>query len=130
MSYTSFEYSKLSLNKTKIGKDETITASIDIKNVGKVAGAEVVQFYIADDESFIKRPVKELKGFGKVTLKPGEKKSVTFAVDKYAISYFDEDKSSWIAEKGKFTILAGASSVNVKATANFELTTTYWWSGL
>jgi len=130
MSYTSFEYSKLSLDETKIGKDETLTASIDVKNVGAVSGAEAVQFYVADLESYIKRPVKELKGFRKVYLKPCETKMVAFVVDKYAISYFDEDKASWIAEKGIFTILAGASSTNIKATANFELSSTYWWTGL
>ena len=130
MSYTSFEYSKLLLDKTKIGKDETLTASISVKNVGAVSGAEVVEFYVADIESYIKRPVKELKGFGKVYLKPSETNIVTFLVDKYAISYFDEDKASWIEEKGIFTILAGASSANIKATANFELSSTYWWTGL
>lgn len=130
MSYTSFEYSKLSLDKPRIDKDETLRASIDVRNLGPVSGAEVVQFYIADVDSSIKRPVKELKGFSKVHLKSGEKESITFVVDKYAISYFDEDKSSWIAEKGTFTILAGASSADIRATADFELSSTYWWTGL
>src|SRR5436305_8313095 len=61
MSYTSFEYSKLQLDNTTIGKDETITATIEIKNVGQIYGSEVVQFYISDTQSFIKRPLKELK---------------------------------------------------------------------
>ena len=93
-------------------------------------GAEVVQFYIADVESSIKRPIKELKGFEKVHLKPGQTKSVSFNVDKYAISYFDEDKMAWIAEKGKFTLLVGRSSAHILATSDFELSTTYWWTGL
>jgi beta-glucosidase len=125
-----FEYSKLSLSESNIGEDEALASRVEVKNIGKVSGAEVVQFYIANDESCIERPVKELKGFGKVALKPGEKKTVTFTVDKYVISYFDEDRSLWIAEKGILIILAVASSINVKTTVDFELTTTYWWSGL
>jgi len=113
-----------------MGKDEKLTATVNLKNIGTVAGAEVVQFYVADTHSYIKRPVKELKGFKKVHLKPGETKVVSFVVDKYAISYFDEDRSSWLAEKGTFTILVGASSADIKATAHFELSTTYWWIGL
>src|SRR5271170_825801 len=130
LSYTSFEYSSITLDKTRIGKDEKLIATVNVKNLGSVAGAEIVQFYVADTKSYIKRPLKELKGFSKVHLKPGETKVVSFVVDKYAISYFDEDRSSWLAEKGKFTILVGASSADIKATADFELSTTYWWTGL
>src|SRR5271154_981832 len=130
LSYTSFEYSSITLDKKKIGKDEKLTATVKVKNIGSVAGAEAVQFYVADTQSYLKRPVKELKGFKKVHLKPGETKVVSFVVDKYAISYFDEDRSSWLAEKGMFTILVGASSADIKATADFELSTTYWWTGL
>jgi len=125
-----FEYSSITLDKKKIGKDEKLTATVKVKNIGSVAGAEAVQFYVADTQSYLKRPVKELKGFNKVHLKSGETKVVSFVVDKYAISYFDEDRSSWLAEKGTFTILVGASSADIKATADFELSTTYWWTGL
>src|SRR5271155_1029305 len=104
MSYTLFEYSNLKLDKTTIGKDETLTVTITVKNVGEVFGSEVVQFYISDTQSYIKRPLKELKGFTKVHLQPKQSKTITFVVDKYAISYFDEDKSSWIAEKGEFKL--------------------------
>jgi beta-glucosidase len=95
-----------------------------------VAGAEVVQFYISDALSSIKRPLKELKGFDKVYLERGESKTVSFVVDEYAISYFDEDKISWIAEAGKFTLWVGQSSSEMKAKDDFELSTTYWWTGL
>jgi len=130
LSYTSFEYSSITLDKSRIGKYEKLTATVSVKNLGLVAGAEVVQYYVGNNQSYIKRPVKELKGFNKVHLKPGETKMVSFVVDKYAISYFDEDRSSWLAEKGTFTILVGASSVDIKATADFELSTSYWWTGL
>ena len=107
MSYTTFEYSNLTVDKSLIGKEEEFKATIQIKNLGSVAGAEVVQFYISDLASTIKRPLKELKGFNKVFLKPGESKSVQFVVDKYAMSCFDEDKMSWIAEAGTFILWAG-----------------------
>jgi len=130
MSYTLFEYSNLKLDKTTIGKDETLTVTITVKNVGEVFGSEVVQFYISDTQSYIKRPIKELKGFTKVHLQPKQSKTITFVVDKYAISYFDEDKSSWIAEKGEFKLLVGSSSAEIKSSATFELSSTYWWTGL
>jgi hypothetical protein len=130
LSYTSFEYSSITLDKKRISKDEKLTATVKVKNIGSFAGAEAVQFYVADTQSYLKRPVKELKGFKKVHLKPGETKVVSFVVDKYAISYFDEDRSSWLAEKGTFTVLVGASSADIKATADFQLSTTYWWTGL
>lgn len=130
MSYTTFEYSNLTVDKSLIGREEELKATIQIKNVGSVAGAEVVQFYISDLASTIKRPLKELKGFNKVYLKPGESKPVQFVVDKYSISYFDEDKMSWIAEAGKFILWAGQSSAELNAKVDFELTTTYWWTGL
>jgi len=130
LSYTTFEYSNLTVDTSLIGGGEEFKATIQIKNVGSVAGAEVVQFYISDLTSTIKRPLKELKGFNKVYLKPGESKSVQFVVDKYAISYFDEDKMSWIAEAGRFILWAGQSSAKLNAKVDFELATTYWWTGL
>jgi beta-glucosidase len=130
LSYTTFEYSNLTVDKNVIGEDEGLEATIQIKNVGSVAGAEVVQFYISDLTSTIKRPLKELKGFDKAYLKPGETSTVKFVVDKYSISYFDEDKMSWIAEAGKFSLCVGQSSVEIKAKVDFELSVTYWWTGL
>jgi beta-glucosidase len=120
----------LVLDKVIIDEGDTLTATIEVKNTGAVAGAEVVQFYISDIQSSIKRPFKELAGFAKVHLNPSETKSVSYIVDKYAISFFDEDKSAWIAERGSFAVLAGTSSANIKAEATFELSATYWWSGL
>jgi len=130
LSYTSFDFLHLSLDKTVIGENESLTATIEVKNTGAVEGAEVVQLYIQDQESSVKRPIKELAAFAKVHLRPGETKSVSLTIDKYAISYFDEDRNAWIAEQGLFTLLTGPSSADIRAEATFELSTTYWWSGL
>jgi beta-glucosidase len=103
---------------------------VTVKNIGSLAGSEVVQLYISDLEATIKRPLKELKGFKKLHLGPGEHKETTFEVDKYAISYYDEDRASWIAEAGRFVVELGTSSSDIRCKANFELSATYWWTGL
>ena len=93
----------------------------DVANTGSLDGAEIVQLYIADPESSIDRPAKELKGFEKVWLKAGEKKTVTFEIDAEELSYFDADKHAWVAEPGEFIALLGSSSENHKATVSFQL---------
>ncbi|MDO4228829.1 MAG: glycoside hydrolase family 3 C-terminal domain-containing protein [Capnocytophaga sp.] len=121
LSYTSFEYGKVTANKTKMIKDENITFSVMVKNTGKRDGAEVVQLYIRDVESSVVRPYKELKAFEKVYLKAGESKTVTFTIDKTALSFFDATKHDWVAENGDFEAIIGSSSVDVKTRVNFTL---------
>ena len=99
----------------------TLKVSVDITNTGDIDGAEVVQLYIADPESSIDRPAKELKGFEKVWLKAGEKKTVTFEIDAEDLSYFDADKHEWVAEPGEFQALLGSSSENLHAAVSFQL---------
>ena len=101
--------------------DGTVTVSVDVTNTGNVAGAEIVQFYIADPEASVDRPVKELKGFGKVFLAPGETKTVSAVLDKNALSFFDAGKHAWVAEPGRFEVLVGASSADIRGRASFEL---------
>ena len=84
-------------------------------------GHEVVQLYISDKKSSLPRPVKELKGFKKVKLAPGEEKDVTFTIDKEALSYFDDIQHTWVAEPGKFEAIIAASAADIKGVVPFEL---------
>ena len=101
--------------------DGTVTVSVDVTNTGDVAGAEVVQFYVADPDASVDRPVKELKGFGKVFLEPGETKTVSAVLDRKALSFFDAEKHAWVAEPGRFDVLVGASSADIRGQVSFEL---------
>ena len=121
LSYTTFEYTNAKAAKPYMKADGTLKISVDVANTGSLDGAEIVQLYIADPESSIDRPAKELKGFEKVWLKAGEKKTVTFEINAEALSYFDADKHAWIAEPGEYVALLGSSSENHKATVSFQL---------
>lgn len=121
LSYTTFQYGKVSADKNVMTQNDKITLSVEVKNTGKRAGAEVVQLYIRDVESSLPRPHKELKGFEKVYLNAGESKIVTFTIDKQALSFFDPAKHDWVAEKGTFEAIIGASSDNIKTKTTFSL---------
>ena len=113
LSYTTFEYGELVLDKSQIGKGETLVASVVVKNTGSVAGEEVVQWYVRDWVGSVTRPVKELKGFEKISLKPGESKTITFKVTEETLSFYRQDMS-WGVEPGKFSIMVGTNSRDVK----------------
>ncbi|MCQ2146774.1 MAG: glycoside hydrolase family 3 C-terminal domain-containing protein [Bacteroidales bacterium] len=121
LSYTTFEYGQAKISKTFMTASQTLTVTVPVTNTGKVAGAEIVQLYIADAEASVVRPAKELKGFDKVSLKPGETKTVSFTIDASALSFFDADKHDWVAEPGKFTAIVAASSEDIKSCVDFEL---------
>lgn len=121
LSYTTFEIGQAKSDKSVITKDETITFTIPVKNTGKKAGAEVVQLYIRDVKSSLPRPLKELKGFEKIYLNPGEQKEVTITIDKSALSFFDPVKHDWVAEPGDFEALIGNSSDAIKTKIKFSL---------
>ncbi len=121
LSYTTFEYGKPTIDKKEMTADGTVTVSVPVKNTGDREGKEVVQLYISDKKSSLPRPVKELKGFEKVTLAPGEEKVVSFTINSEALSYFDDKKHEWVAEPGKFEALVGASSTDIKGKVAFEL---------
>ena len=118
LSYTTFEYSGARISGAP-GKN--LTVSVDVKNTGSVAGAEVVQLYISDHEASVERPSKELKGFDKVFLRPGETATVSFPVDMRALSFFDAEAHKWVAEKGAYSALVGASSEDIRAEVEFTL---------
>ena len=121
LSYTAFEYSNAKAAKSSMTAAGTLKVSVEVENTGSVDGAEVVQLYIADPESSIDRPARELKGFEKVFLKAGEKKTVTFEIDAEDLSYFDAEKHEWVAEPGEFQALLGSSSEDIKAMVSFQL---------
>jgi beta-glucosidase len=120
LSYTTFKYENIRITSEKISNDEKFTVSVDITNSGERSGAEIVQLYVQDVEPSVKRPLKELKGFKKVLLKPGERGTVTFDLDKSALSFYDEKNSCWKAEKGAFNILIGSSSRDIRLQNQIE----------
>lgn len=121
LSYTTFAYGKPVVDKKVMTKDDNISFSINVKNTGNRVGQEVIQLYICDKKSSLPRPVKELKGFQKIQLAPGEEKNVSITVNKEALSFFDDTQHAWIAEPGKFEALIGTSSRDIKGKVAFEL---------
>jgi beta-glucosidase len=128
LSYTNFEYSNLKVS--DISQDGTSTVSFDIKNVGTVYGREVVQIYVKDDEASLPRPLKELKGFIKVDLQPGETKSITHKLDREAWGFYEERGAHWVAESGSFKICVAASSTDIRLSGDATLKETFTWVGL
>ena len=121
LSYTTFEYGKASVDRTALNGGGTIHLSVPIRNTGSREGAEVVQLYISDPECSVERPAKELKGFRKVRLQPGEQKTVTFDIATDALGYYDDATHSWKTEPGQFRALVGASSRDIRQTVEFTL---------
>ena len=113
LTYTNFEYSNISLSKKEINFGETLEVSVDVKNTGERKGTEVVQLYIHDLFASVSRPVKELKGFKKVTIPAGESKKVTFEISDKDLSFYNIEKK-WIAEAGDFKVFVGTNSRDVK----------------
>jgi beta-glucosidase len=121
LSYTKFKYSNLKLIKGDDSGRTIVTAQFDIENTGKVAGAEVAELYVNERKPDLFRPEKELKGFKRVFLQPGDKETVAIPLDETAFAYYDPDKKSWVAQKDRFRILVGGSSRDIYLRANFSL---------
>ncbi len=126
LSYTSFVYSNLQLNKKKMKKNEQIEASVTITNTGKADGEDIVQLYIRDEVGSIARPVKELKDFRKIKLNAGETKTIRFIITKEKLSFYaphsvNNQQLQWVAEPGDFELMIGASAEDIKLRARFEL---------
>lgn len=124
LSYTTFEYSDIKLSADSIKDSDTVTVSFKLKNTGDVDGAEIAQVYVADKESTIYRPVKELRGFKKVFLKAGEEKEVYVELSKRAFAFYNVELGDWMVETGEFDILIGASSRDIKLSATMTVTST------
>lgn len=121
LSYTTFSYGKPRASAKTIADGENLTITIPVKNSGNLEGKETVQLYIGDDAASVVRPVKELKGFRKVTLAPGAEETVTFTVTPADLKFYDDKTSSWKSEPGKFRAYIGSSSTDIRAIVPFEL---------
>lgn len=121
LSYTDFKFSDLKITDESKRNDVKFIVKVKVKNTGKVAGSETVQMYIHDDIASLERPEKELKGFKKVYLKPGQTKEVTLFIDKSDLSFYDPDRKAWICEKGYFDVMIGNASDNILLTDKISL---------
>ncbi|MDX1523148.1 MAG: fibronectin type III-like domain-contianing protein, partial [Anaerolineae bacterium] len=129
LSYTSFGYANLQLSTDTLAPDESLTVSVEVTNTGERVGQEVVQLYVRDVAATLSRPPKELKGFAKVDLKPGETTTVSLTLDRQSLAYWDDAKQAWVAEAGVFAVLVGSSSQDIRAQAEFRLTETAVFGG-
>jgi beta-glucosidase len=120
LSYTSFAFSKLELPKSMSGND-TATVKVNVRNSGTRKGAEIVQLYVGDPSATIDRPVRELKGFERVELAPGESKTISFQLDRRALSFYSVDKHAWVAQPGQFDLSIGSSSRELPLKGSFRL---------
>ena len=121
LSYTTFDYGKATIDKTEGTADDVFTISIPVTNTGDRAGREIVQLYVSDLKTTLPRPVKELKGFKKISLEPGQTETVTFEISRGDLSYFDADKHAWVVDPGKFEALVGASSRDIRSKVAFKV---------
>jgi len=121
LSYTDFDYRDLHVSKDVFTENDDITVTFVLKNVGSMQGMEIAELYVQDNESSVPRPVKELKGFQKISLEEGQSKSVSMTLDKEAFSFWNPATQSWYEEKGRFTLLIGPSSKDIRLTKTVEL---------
>lgn len=122
LSYTSFEYSDLKLSKSAFKDNEGVDVSVTVKNTGDLEGKEIVQLYVSDKTGVEIRPEKELKGFEKISLKPGEAKTISFHLDQRSFAYWNTDTKEWYAPSGTYIISIGASSRDIRLTAEVDVT--------
>lgn len=124
LSYTQFEYSDLVLSSDKISDDQTLAATFKVKNIGSVAGAEVAQLYVKDVESTIFKANKELKGFKKVFLQPGEEETITIVLDKRSFAYYNTNINDWHVESGDYLIMVGKNVSDICLTQEVYVAST------
>ena len=124
LSYTTFAYSALETDRTELTEADTVTVSIDVTNTGNVPGKEIVQLYVSDLTGACRRPLKELKGFEKVSLEPGETKTVTMTLDFRSFAWYSTDLHDWYAQSGEYEILIGASSQDIRLRKKIRFTGT------
>lgn len=123
LSYTDFSYSGLKISKSEMTDHDTVTVSVDVTNTGSCEGKEIVQLYVSDLTGAVRRPLKELKGYSKVSLKPGETKTVSFPLDYRSFAWYNTQISDWYAASGDYEILIGASSRDIRLSGKIHMTT-------
>src|SRR6185503_10743768 len=121
LSYTQFAYSNPEVSTETFKASDGLTVRVDVTNTGKFAGKETVQVYVHDQKSGLVRPEKELKGFAKVELQPGETKSVSIPLDFRAFAYYHPEYKQWITEDGEFDILIASSAADIRETLKVTL---------
>ena len=121
LSYSDFEYTDLKQDRQKIGGQDKLTVSLKVSNKGRLAGDELVQLYLRDRVASVVRPVKELRGFRRIHLQPGQTRELSFVIEREQLSFFNE-RLQWAAEPGEFDLMIGASSVDIRLRSSFELT--------
>lgn len=122
LSYTTFTYGNLTTDKAEMNGSDTLTVSVDVTNTGHLAGKETVQLYVRDLTGACRRPDKELKGFEKVALEPGETKTVSITLDKRSFAWYNTELKDWYAANGTYELLIGASSRDIRLTAKVQMT--------
>jgi len=120
LSYTTFEYSNLRVVPNP-DSSVLVTVTVDVTNTGERGGDEIVQLYVKDEYASVVRPAMELKRFERVTLAPGETKTISFSLDDAAFAFYDERTRAWVVEPGTFEIILGSSSRDIRASAKIEL---------
>ena len=124
LSYTQFEYSNISILPATVKPDGQVTVSVDVENIGSVAGDEVIQVYVHDPSASVKAPIRSLKGFRRVTLNPSEKVTESFVISAEDLSYYDSSLNDFRLELGEFQIQVGSSSADIRQTGSFWVTNT------
>jgi beta-glucosidase len=132
LSYTTFELSspKVTVHPNVFEPEHVNIATVKIKNTGTVAGAQILQLYISAPSSPTPRPVKELHGFEKVFLEPGQEETVRITIDKYATSFWDEIENMWKSEEGIYDVLIGTSSQEILGKGEVVVAQSRYWLGL
>ncbi|HKN15886.1 MAG TPA: glycoside hydrolase family 3 C-terminal domain-containing protein [Candidatus Sulfotelmatobacter sp.] len=121
LSYTKFDYSDLKISPSESSSGKPVEVSLRVRNTGSRAGADVVELYVHDGHASVDRPVQELKGFHRVELAPGESKTVSFSLDRSAMAFYSTAKKDWVAEPGRFDVLVGSSSRDIRVKGSFVL---------
>lgn len=127
LSYTSYKYTNLNISSRRISGNGQVTVRVDVQNSGSRVGDEVVQLYVHDVKASVKRPAKELRGFERISLKPGEKKTVSFSLPAEKLAFWDVNKKAFVVEPGAFEALVGSSSNDIRAKGQFEVTSPGQW---
>jgi beta-glucosidase len=122
LSYTSFAYRNLRARAERVSATDTIGVSVDVSNSGAVAGDEVVQLYVSHPESRVPRAIKDLRGYRRVTLKPGETRTVGFSVPVSSLAYWNEQTHGWVVEASPVKLQVGASSADIRAERTIRVT--------
>jgi beta-glucosidase len=121
LSYTKFKYSNLQVSPTQIPVTGKVTVRVDVQNSGKRSGDEVVQFYVHHFESSVKRPSKELRGFERIALRPGQKKTVAFTLPVKKLAFWDVKTHRFLVEPGAFDVMVGSSSEDIRVQTRIRV---------